>query len=79
VTAFAVLVVAAYMFGTEPPAAVARASEVAADAATVMRVFRDVLFQPLAVYFSALVMLFALTCAAAWAVMEVALGGVSQR
>jgi hypothetical protein len=79
VTVLVVLVVTAYLFGTEPPAAVARATEVAADAATVMRVFRDVLFQPLAVYFFALVLLFTLTCAAAWAVMEVALGGVSQR
>lgn len=78
-TAFAVLVVAAYLIGTEPPATVARAAEAAADTATVVRVFRDVLFQPLAVYFFALGMLFALTCAAAWAVMEVALGGASQR
>ena len=77
--AFAVLLVAAYVIGSEPPAAVARAADAAADAATVMRVFRDVLFQPLAAYFLALGLLFAVTCAAAWAVMEVALGGVWQR
>ena len=77
--AFAVLLVVAYLLGTEPPAAVASAAATAADIATVMRVFRDVLFQPVAVYFFALGILFALTCAAAWAVMEVALGGVSQR
>jgi hypothetical protein len=78
-TAFVVLVLAAYLIGTEPPSTVARATEAAADAATVVRVFRDMLFQPLAAYFLALGMLFALTCAAAWAIMEVALGGASQR
>jgi hypothetical protein len=79
VAAFAVLLVVAYLLGTEPPAPVARAAAVAADVATVMRVFRDVLFQPVAMYFFALGVLFSLTCAAAWAVMEVALGGASQR
>ena len=77
--AFAVILAVAYLLGTEPPATVARAAAAAADVATVMRVFRDVLFQPLAVYFFALGVLFTLTCAAAWAVMEVALGGASQR
>jgi hypothetical protein len=75
----ALLLVAAYVLGTRPPASVARAAEAAADAATVIRVFHDVLFQPLAVYFFGLGLLFALTCAAAWAAMEVALGGASQR
>jgi hypothetical protein len=79
VTAFAVLLAATYLILAEPPATVARAAETAADAATVMRVFREVLFQPLAGYFLALGALFALTCAAGWAVMEFALGGASQR
>jgi hypothetical protein len=77
--AFALLLVVAYLLGTEPPATMARVAAAAADVATVMRVFRDVLFQPVATYFFALGLLFALTCAAAWAVMEVALGGASQR
>jgi hypothetical protein len=77
--AFAVLLVVAYLLGTEPPATMTRIATAAADVATVMRVFRDVLFQPIAMYFFALGLLFALTCAAAWAVMEVALGGASQR
>ena len=76
---FAALLILAYVLATEPPAMVARAAAAAADVATVMRVFHDVLFQPVAVYFFALGVLFALTCAAAWAVMEVALGGVWQR
>jgi hypothetical protein len=76
---FAVLLVVAYLLGTEPPTTVATAAAAAADVATVMRVFRDVLFQPIAVYFFALGVLFALTCAAAWVLMEVALGGASQR
>lgn len=76
---FAVLLSVAYLLGTEPPTTLATAAAAAADVATVMRVFRDVLFQPIAVYFFALGILFALTCAAAWALMEVALGGASQR
>ena len=79
IAVFAALLVAAYLLGTEPPAIVARAGAAAADVATVMRVLRDVLFEPVAVYFFALGVLFVLTCAAAWAVMEVALGGASQR
>ena len=76
---FVLLAILARAVMTEPPGSVMRAAETAADAATVIRVFWDVLLQPLAVYFFALGVLFALACAAAWAAMEVALGGASQR
>jgi hypothetical protein len=62
-----------------PPAPVSKAAETAAAAATLIRVFSDVLLQPLAVYFFGLGVLFALACAVAWAAMEAALGGASHR
>lgn len=77
--AFALLGAAAWLVTSEPPSSVARVAGTVADAATVVRVFREVLLQPLAAYFAVLGVLFALTCAAAWAAMELALGGASQR
>jgi hypothetical protein len=77
--ACAVMVIAVWLVASEPPGTVVKAAETASDFATVMRVLREVLLQPLAIYFFGLTVLFALTCAAAWAAMEAALGGASQR
>lgn len=78
-TPFVLSFVAAWLIGAAPPQAVVTVAAIAADAATVMRVARDLVLQPLAVYFLALGVVFVLTCGAAWAAMEFALGGASQR
>ena len=62
-----------------PPTGVADAARTAGDAATVMRVFWEVLVQPVATYILFLGVLLVLACAAAWAAFEVALGGATQR
>jgi hypothetical protein len=77
--AFGVVAVLILLAVRQPPDSVAKTAQAASDATTVVRVFWDVLLQPLAVYFFALGVLFTLACAAAWAAMELALGGASQR
>jgi hypothetical protein len=62
------------------PARVANAGRNAAEAATLVRVFWQVLLQPVATYVSALAISFALACAVLWTAVErLALGGASQR
>jgi hypothetical protein len=62
------------------PTRVANAGRNAAEAATLVRVFWQVLLQPVATYVSALAISFALACAVLWTAVErLALGGASQR
>ncbi|MEX2272859.1 MAG: hypothetical protein WD690_15410 [Vicinamibacterales bacterium] len=62
-----------------PPAPVAETARTAADTAAIMRVIWDVLLQPAATYLVVIGIALTLACAAAWAALEVALGGASQR
>lgn len=73
------VLLAGVLLAADTPASVVRAAEAASSAATLMRVVWDVLLQPVAGYLFGLGVLFALACAAAWAAMEAALGGVSHR
>lgn len=62
------------------PARVAGAVQNATDAATVVRVFWEVLLKPIATYVSVLAISFALACAVLWTAVErLALGGASER
>lgn len=61
-----------------PPAPVAEMAQTAGETAALMRVLWDVLLQPAAPYLLVLGVAFALACAAAWAALDVALGGASQ-
>jgi hypothetical protein len=58
---------------------VATAARTAGDTATVVRVFWEVLVQPIATWVFVVGIALALTCAAAWAALEFALGGATQR
>ena len=62
-----------------PPAPVAQTARYAADTAAVMRVVWDVMLEPAAAYLFVVGIALTLACAAAWAALEVALGGASQR
>lgn len=62
-----------------PPAPVTSATRTAGEAATVMRLFWDVLLQPVATYIFVLGLSLALACAAAWAALEFALGGATHQ
>lgn len=62
-----------------PPAGVVNAAQGAGEALAVVRVLWDVLVQPAAVYLFVIGILFTLACAAAWAALDAALGGASQR
>ncbi len=62
-----------------PPAGVVNAAQGAGQALAVVRVLWDVLVQPAAVYLFVIGILFTLACAAAWAALDAALGGASQR
>jgi hypothetical protein len=73
------LMLAAVLLAADTPASIVRAAEAASSTATLMRAVWDVLLQPVAGYLFGLGVLFALACAAAWAAMEAALGGVSHR
>jgi hypothetical protein len=79
VIAVVLLVVATSRFLAAPPTGVSDAARTAGDAATVMRVFWEVLLQPVATYILFLGVMLVLACAAAWAAFEVALGGASQQ
>jgi hypothetical protein len=67
------------MFFTAPPQRLTVAAETAGEVATVVRVLWDVMLQPLATYLFVLGVSLALACALAWAALEAALGGASQR
>ena len=62
-----------------PPAQVVESTRTAGEVAAVMRVFWDVLLQPVATYIFVLGLSLALACAAAWAALELALGGASHQ
>lgn len=68
----------AWMFAAAPPQQVTRAAGTAGEVATLLRVFWDVLFQPVATYILVLGISLALACALAWAALEAALGGASR-
>lgn len=66
--------------GADAPARVAGFARSAVDAATLGRVFWEVLLQPVATYVSVLAISFGLACALLWTALErFALGGASQR
>jgi hypothetical protein len=73
------LVTGGSLFATAPPQHISDAAETAGEVATVARVLWDVLAQPLATYLFVLGVSLALACALAWAALEAALGGASQR
>lgn len=78
-TALAVAVVVAAMYAPAAPRMAAGARRVE-EAATLVRVFWQVLLAPVAVYLFALAVTLALACAAIWTALEhFALGGASQR
>ena len=68
----------AWLFSA-PPAPVVETTRTAGEIAAVMRVFWDVLLQPVATYIFVLGLSLALACAAAWAALELALGGASHQ
>ena len=79
VVAMLALVAGATMLATAPPRGVAEAAQTAGEVATVARVLWDVMLQPVATYLFVLGVSLALACALAWAALEAALGGASQR
>jgi hypothetical protein len=62
-----------------PPAPVSDVTRTAGETAAVMRLFWDVLLQPVVTYIFILGLSLALACAAAWAALEFALGGASHQ
>lgn len=79
IAALLAFVSAAAWFLSAPPQPVSQMAASAGQAATTVRVLWDVLLQPAATYLFAIGVVLALICAAAWAALEVALGGASQR
>jgi hypothetical protein len=79
VVMFVAVVAAASMFLSAPPAQLSGAAETAGDVAAIARVFWEVLARPVASYLFVLGVSLALACALAWAALEAALGGASQR
>ena len=77
--ALVVFAAAVSMLFSAPPAGVSRAAETAGEVATVVRVVWEVMLQPVATYLFVLGISVALACALAWAALEAALGGASQR
>ena len=77
--ALAALIAGAWWLVSAPPAPVSEMAQSAGQAATTVRVLWDVLLQPAASYLVAIGLILTLICAAAWAALEVALGGASQR
>ena len=71
-------VLASQVFSSPPPA-LSGAAEQAGEIATVARVLWEVMLQPVATYLFILGISLALACALAWAALEAALGGASQR
>lgn len=81
IASIAVVVLAAaglWLFAATPPQQVAEAADTAGEVATLLRVFWDVMFQPVATYIFILGISLALACALAWAALEAALGGASR-
>lgn len=76
---FVALVAAVWVLVTVPPAGMTTATQAVGNTATIVRVFWDVLLQPVAVYILILGISLALACAAAWAALEFALGGATHR
>ena len=79
IAALVSLVAGAAWLLSAPPAPVSEMAQSAGQAATTVRVLWDVLLQPAATYLFAIGIILTLICAAAWAALEVALGGASQR
>lgn len=61
-----------------PPARVSQGAQAAGETIAIVRVLWDLVVQPAAGYVFVLGIALALACAAAWAALEVALGGASQ-
>jgi hypothetical protein len=70
---------AGWLFFSAPPGGVGQAARTAGETATLVRVIWDVLLQPVFTYIVILGVSLALVSAAAWAALEVALGGATQR
>jgi hypothetical protein len=66
-------------FVSAPPQQLSGATETAGQIATVVRVLWEVVARPLASYLFVLGISLTLACALAWAALEAALGGASQR
>jgi hypothetical protein len=79
VAALAAVAIGLAWASLSPPQPVATAARTAGDTATVVRVFWEVLVQPIATWVFVVGIALALTCAAAWAALEFALGGATQR
>ena len=79
VAALLALIAGAWLLMPAPPREITEATRTAAETATVIRVFWQVLFGPIAIYIAILGVALTLACAAAWAAFEVALGGASHR
>jgi len=79
VAALLALLTGVWMLVGAAPSEVTNATRAASETATVVRVFWQVLFGPIAVYMAVLGVALTLACAAAWAAFEVALGGASHR
>ena len=67
-----------WMFSS-PPTRIVESTRTANEISAVMRVFWDVLLQPVATYVFVLGLSLALACFAAWAALELALGGASHQ
>lgn len=67
------------MLFSAPPQGVSHATKTAGEIVTVVRVVWDVMLQPIATYLFILGISLAFACALAWAALEAALGGASQR
>lgn len=74
----AVVAGVAWVFSA-PPAPVSGMAQSAGQAATTIRVLWNVVVEPAATYLFVIGIALTLICAAAWAALEVALGGASQR
>ena len=79
VAALIVLVSVMSWLVADPPAPVSEMTRTAGETAAVMRLFWDVLLQPVVTYIFVLGLSLALACAAAWAALEFALGGASHQ
>lgn len=62
-----------------PPAPVSGVAESAGQTATTVRVLWDVVIEPAVTYVAIVAMVLTLVCAAAWAALDLALGGASHR
>lgn len=76
---FVAAIAGASIFFSSPPQQLSGAAERAGEVATVARVFWEVLARPVASYLFVLGVSLTLACALAWAALEAALGGASQR